>query len=143
MKTLENTKPGDWVKMQVTEIVEGTEHPIIISAGNGLAPISFTNDGKYYSGEKQVIFPLEENEQPFKERWMMVSGLKGHWVKRKVFAHKNNKYIAWNGAKNDEEINTSFSTTPWPYAKEIEEEQPKELSLEERVKILEDKLSKV
>ena len=137
MKTLENIKPGDWVKMQVTEIDEVSKYPIITST------LSFTKNGENYKGGKQIIFPLEEHEQPtFKERWMMVSDEKGHWVKRKVFAHKNNKYIAWNGAKNDEEINTSISTTPWPYAKEIEEEQPKELSLEERVKILEEKLSK-
>jgi hypothetical protein len=141
MKTLENIKPGDWVKMQVSEIVEGETYPIHISAGEGTF-MSFNKNGEHYEGCEQVIFPLEEHEQPFKERWMMVSDDEGHWEKRKVFVHKNNKYIAWNGAKNEEELKTVYNVTPWKFAKEIEEEQPKELSLEERVKILEEKLSK-
>ena len=144
MKTLENIKAGDWVKMQVTSINNIEDYPIKLSEESYAHDLSFNFKGEYVTGQGQVIFPLEEHEQPtFKERWMMVSDEKGHWVKRKVFAHKNNKYIAWNGAKNDEEINTSISTTPWPYAKEIEEEQPKELSFEERIKILEEKLSKI
>jgi hypothetical protein len=143
MKTLENIKVGDWVKMQVSEVEEGRIFPIKISPGNGFDPISFTNDGKYYEGEKQVIFPLEEHEQPtFKERWMMVSDDEEYWYKRKVVAFKNDFYLAWYGAKNEEELKTVYNVTPWQYAKEIEEEQPKELSLEERVKILEEKLSK-
>jgi hypothetical protein len=143
MKTLENIKVGDWVKMQVSEVEEGRIFPIKISAGNGFDPISFTNDGKYYEGEKQVIFPLEEHEQPkFKERWMMVSEDEENWYKRKVFACKKNYYIAWSDAITDEEVKDIYEVTTWQFAKEIEEEQPKELSLEERVKILEEKLSK-
>jgi hypothetical protein len=144
MKTLENIKPGDWVKMQVSEIVEGKRYPIRISKGNGIAQLSFTNDGEHYSGEKQIIFPLEEHEQPaFKERWMMVSEDEENWFKRKVFACKKNYYIAWSNAITDEEVKDIYEVTTWQFAKEIEEEQPKELSLEERVKILEEKLSKI
>jgi hypothetical protein len=139
---LENIKPGDWVKMQVTEIDEEGKYPIRISTGN-TSTLSFTKNGENYKGGMQIIFPLEEHEQPFKERWMMVSDDEGHWEKRKVFAHKNNKYIAWNGAKNDEQVKDTYEVTAWKYAKEIEEEQPKKLSLEERVKILEEKLSKI
>jgi hypothetical protein len=84
MKTLENIKPGDWVKMQVTEIEEGHRFPIKISLGNGVGPISFTKDGKYFEGKKQVIFSIEEHEQPaFKERWMMVSNDENRWQKKK------------------------------------------------------------
>jgi hypothetical protein len=142
MKTIENIKPGEWVKMQVSEIKEDRVDSICISTGT-FGKICFTNNGEYFPGKKQVIFPLEEHEkQKFKERWMMVSDDEGHWEKRKVFAQKNNKYIAWNGAKNEEELKTVYNVTPWIFAKEIEEEQPKELTLEERVKILEEKLSK-
>jgi hypothetical protein len=63
--------------------------------------------------------------------------------KRKVFIIKNGHYLAWNNAETDEEAEKSLYTLPWKFAKEIEEEQPKELSLEERVKILEEKLSKI
>jgi hypothetical protein len=145
MKTLENIKPGDWVKMQVSEINDDSERPIRVALGNNYTNLLFTTKGEYFLGEKQVIFPLEEHEQPtFKERWMMVSDdEKGVWVKRKVFAHKNNKYIAWNNAITDEQVKDIYKVTIWLFAKEIEEEQPKELSLEERVKILEEKLSKV
>jgi hypothetical protein len=141
MKTLENIKPGDWVKMQVTEIDEINEYSIFIKLSE-FTNLSLSIDGKFDNKYKQIAFPLEEHEQPFKERWMMVSDDEGHWEKRKVFAQKNNKYIAWNGAKNEEELKTVYNVTPWQYAKEIEEEQPKKLSLEERVKILEEKLSK-
>jgi hypothetical protein len=141
MKTLENIKVGDWVKIQVSEVEEGRIFPIKISAGNGFDPISFTNDGKYYEGEKQVIFPLEEHEQPtFKERWMMVSHNQKSWFKRKVIVFKSGYYLAWSRASSDEEVKKSVLLDCWEYAKEIEEEQPKELNLEERVKILEDKL---
>jgi hypothetical protein len=142
MKTLENIKAGDWVKMQVTEIDEINEYSIFIKLAE-FTNLSLSIDGKFDNKYKQVVFPLEEHEQPtFKERWMMVSEDQIFWVKRKVFAHKNNKYIAWNGAKNDEEIKDTYVVTAWRYAKEIKEEQPKVLSLEERVKILEEKLSK-
>jgi hypothetical protein len=141
MKTLENIKAGDWVKMQVSEIVEGETYPIQISAGEGTF-MYFNKNGEHYEGEKQVIFPLEENEQPFKERWMMVSDNEISWEKRKVFTCKKGYHIAWNSAKTDEEVEKSMYIKPWRYAKEIEEEQPKELTLEERVKILEEKLSK-
>jgi hypothetical protein len=132
------------VKIQVSEVEEGRIFPIKISAGNGFDPISFTNDGKYYEGEKQVIFPLEEHEQPtFKERWMMVSEDEDCWYKRKVFAFKNEFYLAFTRAENEEQLKTVYGVMPWKFAKEIEEEQPKEISLEERVKILEEKLSKI
>jgi hypothetical protein len=143
MKTLENIKPGDWVKMQVSEIAERNTFPIKISSGNGVGPISFTKDGLYHLGGEQIIFPLEEDEQPkFKERWMMVSDNEISWEKRKVFTCKKGYHIAWSSAKTDKEVQKSMYVKPWRYAKEIEEEQPKELSLEERVKILEEKLSK-
>jgi len=128
--------------MQVSEIAESCELPIRV-ATSSMSSACFTKNGEVYKGGMQVIFPLEEHEQPtFKERWMMVSDDEIYWLKRKVFAHKNNKYIAWNGAKNDEEVKDIYEVTTWQFAKEIEEEQPKELSLEERIKILEEKLSK-
>jgi hypothetical protein len=143
MKTLENIKPGDWVKMQVTEIDEEGKYPIRISTGN-TSTLSFTKNGEVYKGGMQIIFPLEEHEQPtFKERWMMVSEDEDCWYKRKVVAFKNDFYLAWTSAENEEQLKTIYGVTPWKYAKEIEEEQPKELSLEERVKILEEKLSKI
>jgi hypothetical protein len=143
MKTLENIKVGDWVKMQVSEIDEEGKYPIRISTGN-TSTLSFTKNGENYKGGKQIIFPLEEHEQPtFKERWMMVSDNEISWEKRKVFTCKKGYHIAWNSAKTDEEVEKSMYIKPWRYAKEIEEEQPKELTLEERVKILEEKLSKL
>jgi hypothetical protein len=143
MKTLKNIKPGDWVKMQVSEIEESCELPIRV-ATSSMSSACFTKNGEVYKGGMQVIFPLEEHEQPaFKERWMMVSNDEKYWFKRKVFAYKKGYHIAWKNAETDEEVQKSMYLTPWKFAKEIEEEQPKELSLEERVKILEEKLSKV
>ena len=143
MKTLENIKAGDWVKMQVTEIDEINEYSIFIKLAE-FTNLSLSIDGKFDNKYKQVVFPLEEHEQPtFKERWMMLSWDKKSWFKRKVFTFKNGYYLAWSRASSDEEVEKSVLLDCWQYAKEIEEEQPKELSLEERVKILEEKLSKI
>jgi hypothetical protein len=119
---LENVKVGDWIKVQVTEIIE---HPIYpIRCGNKL---SFAENGAYYNDE-QVAFPVEETE-----RWMMVSNDSINWVKRKVIMTKNGKFIAWIFAENDEALNSVSDATSWDFAKEIDTkiEFNLELSLEE------------
>ncbi len=120
--SLENVKAGDWIKVQVTEIND--ENPIYqIRFGNGLC---FTKDGAYHSGDEQIAFPLEPTE-----RWMMVSNDQFNWQKRKVITEKNGKFIAWSYAVTDKEVLQEILTSPWLYAKEIEEVHPVELTLEE------------
>jgi LysM repeat protein len=60
----------------------------------------------------------------------MVSEDATRWRKRKVFSQKNGKFIAWAWAENDEEVNNSFDTSSWKFAKELEE-QKVEVTLEE------------
>jgi hypothetical protein len=121
--SLENVKVGDWIKVQVTEIKDSDMFPI--KCGNDL---SFNKNGNYIEGGEQVAFPLEQTE-----RWMMVSDDSIRWVKRKVITNNNNKFIVWEGAETDEEVNNSVDTSYWNFAKEIETkiEFNLELSLEE------------
>jgi hypothetical protein len=121
--SLENVKVGDWIKVQVTEIKDSDMFPI--KCGNDLF---FNKNGNYIEGGEQVAFPLEQTE-----RWMMVSDDSIRWVKRKVITNNNNKFIVWEGAETDEEVNNSVDTSYWNFAKEIETkiEFNLELSLEE------------
>ena len=72
-------------------------------------------NGISYWVKNEVItqLPIQEG------RWMMVSENKNQWFKRKVFMQKNNKFIAWNFAKDEEAVLLVTNTTAWKYAKEI------------------------
>jgi hypothetical protein len=118
--SLENVKVGDWIKIQVTEIDDSYTYSIKCSER-----LSFNKSGRYHYDEEQVAFPLEETE-----RWMMVSIDLKNWVKRKVVMNKNGRFLVWNDAETDEQVNDTFRLSSWSYAKEIEEHQV-ELTLEE------------
>jgi hypothetical protein len=118
--SLVSIKAGDWIKVQVTEV--NLDKMYSIRCGEDL---SFTLDGSYCQGFNQIAFPLEQTE-----RWMMVSDDEKVWVKRKVFMHKNGRFMAWGFAETDEEVLQEMVTVIWPYAKEIEEHQV-EVTLEE------------
>jgi hypothetical protein len=118
--SLENVKVGDWIKVQVTEIDDSETYPI--KCGKDL---SFIKNGNYIEGGGQVALPVEVTE-----RWMMVSLNNINWEKRKVFAQKSGKFIAWSWAENDESVLNQLDTSSWKYAKEIEEHQV-EVTLEE------------
>ena len=119
--SLENVKVGDWIKVQVTEIDLNRNFPI--RCGNSL---SFTMNGEYLKHYNKIAFPLEPTE-----RWMMVSNDRVCWQKRKVIAEKNGKFIAWSFVETDKEVLQEILTSPWLYAKEIEEVHPVEVTLEE------------
>jgi hypothetical protein len=121
--SLENVKVGDWIKVQVTKIKDSDLFPI--KCGKDL---SFNKNGNYIEGGGQIAFPTVETE-----RWMLVSDDSIRWRKRKVITNNNNKFIVWSGAETDEEVNNSFETSYWNFAKEIETkiEFNLELSLEE------------
>ena len=74
---------------------------------------------------------------PFAEqgRWMMVSDDQQVWLRRFVFMEKRGKFLAWDYAMTYEEVAKTTLVNSWTFAKE--EEEPKELSLEERVAKLE------
>ena len=74
---------------------------------------------------------------PFVEqgRWMMVSDDQHVWLRRFVFMEKCGKFLAWDCAMTYEEVAKTTLVNSWAFAKE--EEEPKELSLEERVAKLE------
>ena len=55
-------------------------------------------------------------------RVMAVSNDEKDWHKRVVFMEKNGKFIAWNCAENLEQAKSYFWTSPWLYAREVEEE---------------------
>jgi hypothetical protein len=67
----------------------------------------------------------------FQERWMLVSMSGEEFFKRKVFAKKDGKFLAWSGADTDEEVAISTGCAGWKYAKEIEETRDIEITLEE------------
>lgn len=119
--SLLNVKAGDWIKVQVTEINLDRNFPI--RCGERL---SFLFNGEYVDGLGQVAFPLESTE-----RWMMVSDSGKDWLKRKVLMEKNGYFITWGSASTDEEVEATNHIINWKLAKEIEEENPVELTLEE------------
>lgn len=129
--SLENVKVGDWIKLQVTSIDEDSGFKVIADC------LSFTKGGHYYEDEPQMAFPCEE--PAFKERWMMVSDDGKLWGKRKVFAFKNDRYISWSNAETDEEVESNIFTSPWKFAKEIEE-KPTLYSEDEVISILYEQL---
>ena len=49
--------------------------------------------------------------------------------KRVVFMEKNGKYLAWTGVRTIKEAEDAFRTTPWNYAKDIEEDPSIEISV--------------
>jgi hypothetical protein len=120
--SLENVKVGDWIKVQVTEIDDTQDYPIICDI------LCFDKNGVYSFKGGQIAFPVEETE-----RWMMVSNDSINWVKRKVITQKNGKFLAWIFAENDEALNSVSDATSWDFAKEIDTkiEFNLELSLEE------------
>ncbi len=78
---------------------------------------------------------VEENVYP-RIMWVR-SSIDSSAVKRVVFAHKQNKYISWNGATSFEEAESVVTTSFWDHAITEEEyeglNKPKviELTLEE------------
>lgn len=119
--SLLSVKVGDWIKVQITEIDLNRNFPI--RCGNSL---SFTMNGEYLKHYNKIAFPLEPTE-----RWMMVSNDKDDWSKRKVIMEKNGYFLTWAYFDTDEKINQEMQTSYWKYAKEIEEELPIEITLEE------------
>lgn len=67
----------------------------------------------------------EENEYPKEGKVMLVSQTKSDWDKRVVFMEKNNRFIAWYGAKTVEDSKEVYNAFPWNYAKEL----PKEIEV--------------
>jgi hypothetical protein len=134
---LSNVKVGDtiWtIKEGIVEIIkiDADEHyPIRTNTG------SYTLCGKRFNNDKHPSAFLSNpfENVGFQERWLMVSNDEKSWNRRKVFMQKNGNHIAWCSVETDEEVSKETDTTTWKYAKEIEE--PKELTLEERIERLE------
>ena len=136
---LSNVKVGD----TIWTIQDGYEEVTAVGDYNIETQNYFYNfDGKYQEGDKHPSAFLSNpfENVGFQERWMMVSNDQIVWHKRKVLIQKNGKFIAWTNADTDEKVLNVASATDWKYAKEIEE--PKELTLEERIERLE-KLNKL
>jgi hypothetical protein len=72
-----------------------------------------------------------EQQQPFKERVMEVSHNGVSWYKRVVLCESRGRYIAWENAEKLEDVNTDLNCMSWKLACEIQDEQPKELTMEE------------
>jgi hypothetical protein len=112
--SLENVKVGDWIKLQVTDISPGAEHSI--ECGEDC---SFTMKGEYISGDGIVAFPIEEQDP--QGRWMMLSNDLKTWSKRKVIMQKNGKFLYWQMAATDEDVEKTTDIAVAKYAKEVEE----------------------
>lgn len=52
-------------------------------------------------------------------------------IRRVVFMEKNGKYLAWSCSRTLEEAKKNISTNAWKYAKDIEEEQIVELTIQD------------
>ncbi len=95
--------------------------------------LTYTLEGKCHFYDK---YPSAFIRNPFEnigfqERWMMVSHNGYDWVKRKVVAKYNSRFVAIGGATTDEEANKGTSVTSWDHAKEIEKPKDIELTLEQ------------
>ena len=52
--SLQDVKPGDWIKIQVTEIDDRDIYPIKTNCF-----ISFTKDGELFENSGEMAFPLD------------------------------------------------------------------------------------
>lgn len=98
---------------------------------------SYTFDGKNQKLDKH---PSAFTKNPFEnvgfqERWLMVSNDKLKWRRRRVFMRKNKIFFAWDRAETNEEADEEMIIVKWSHVMELEE--PKELTLEERIERLE------
>ena len=129
---LSNVKVGDtiWTIMEgYVKVKKTCWDEYSINAGRWL----YTINGKTFTSNK---YPSAFTKNPFEtigfqERWMMVSSDEIGWVKRKVFTQKNNRFVAWNSADNEESVLLTVSSVGWKYAEEIKEPKELELTLEQ------------
>lgn len=131
---LSNIKVGDKLfstmfgDVTVESLEDNTRYPIEVCSLDGKirGSWSFTKDGRYYYDYDyglQVLFlsnpfDLITNNNSG-EKWMMVSHDKRVWVKRRVIKKVGDKYVVWNQADTDEQVDTEIYTATFPYAKEI------------------------
>ncbi|MEC4049768.1 hypothetical protein OX284_010045 [Flavobacterium sp. SUN046] len=134
MEDFKDLKVGDsvWtIQEEDTEIIQinyNSSYPIKTKM------YSYTLDGFQLNFHKhRSLFcsnPFEKKED-FEPRWMIVSDNNESWHKRFVFMIKNNFYISWFSVEDDEGVAKQVSTVHWKYAKEMEEIEQIELTIEE------------
>lgn len=87
-----------------------------------------------------IIFSLSELEEKTFPKMMMVrversTGGYGEWVARLVLGKFNKRYVAITGGHEENfHLDQKYSTSVWDNAKEIEELQPVELTIDEIAK---------
>lgn len=130
LSDLSNVKVGDtlWHFMLGDVVVK----KVYTLDANDTKPhvMTIQKDGKEYTVilewlKNEELFPVLFLKNPFteesslKERWMMVSQDGKDWVKRRVFAAKIGRYLAWNNAEDDTAADKALHTSVWKYAKEL------------------------
>ena len=139
MEDLKDLKVGDSVwtiqcgECEIIYISLKENYPITVKAKNNQAYIYCLNGNHNKGDHYRSLFrsnPFEKKEE-FTPRWMMVSVCGTSWIKRFVFAYKNGVYISWTKAETDDAVKNEVATINWQYAKEIEEPQPIEVTIEQ------------
>jgi len=92
----------------------------------------YTEDGRYLPVDPTPSLSKVESQFP---RVMEVRDSNSEWVKRVVIAFKQGYYIAWIHAETFEEAEKETQTTTWQQAREIQEFQVIEVTLEEIAKL--------
>ena len=122
-----------------TEIKQLNSSPLhlpICTANN----TEYKKDGCFNTNDK---FPSLFKSNPFESiseypKVMEVSNDKyfGNSCIRVVFAEKQNRYVAWNGAETIKDSETIFHCYSWKYAREIQPEKKKtRLTMEDIAKL--------
>lgn len=120
--------------------------------GTAIGGFYGVRDGKFdnYSVENNAkVLTLQEAKDLVKENqypkvmWVANRHDFTDAIKRVVFAHKCDRFIAWNGAETIEDAEKVVATMQWEYAKDIEEETEFQTKTRERITAIERELEEL
>jgi hypothetical protein len=140
LSDLSKVKVGD----TIWTIINGEEAVIFVGKIQGVNCVEtlnsiYTPDGKCVIHD---LFPSAFLKNPFNEldkqnneRWVKVSNDEVRWHKRKLIMIKNNRFLVWGGAETNEEVKKTVHIDNYIYCKEINEEIPQQIAIQELGKI--------
>jgi hypothetical protein len=137
-------KLSDFSKLKTGDtiwtVINGEEAVIFVGKIQGVNCIKTLN-GIYTPDGKRVIhdlFPSAFLKNPFNdldkqnnERWVKVSNDEVLWYKRKLIMVKKNRFLVWSGAETNEEVEKTVHIDNYTYCKEIHEEIPQQIAIQE------------
>ena len=137
-------------KMLYYQVQQGNKEDVTVFESNSLSNkvkrgFAWVNTTEEYGFWEDIIvyknFNLffqkyPKNNVKLYPKVMLVSNDRINWVKRVVFMEKCGYFIAWSSAETPKECESAMRTSPWKYAKDIEEPKIVEVTLEDVAKAM-------